>query len=124
PPLRSPGTRRACPRGRTRPPGSRPLLSQLLDLLPRVRVDDVLLRQPRPPGLAHAELDVVERRELVAVGVDHELEPGLARRARVHVGQIETVGLRIDLEERARLERLLDHALDVDRGGLALPDLA
>ena len=60
----------------------------------------------------------------MTVGVDHELETCLPGRACVHVGQIESVGLRVDLEERSRLERLLDHALDIDRCRLALADLA
>ena len=93
---------------------TRPALPDPLDLLPRPRVHDVRLRQPRAPRLADPELDVVLRADLVAVGVDDELQPRLARRARVHVAQVEPVRLRVDLEERLRLERLLDHALEVD----------
>ena len=37
--------------------------------------------------------------------------------------QVEPVGLRVDLEERPRLERLLDHALEVDVRRRALADL-
>src|SRR3954453_5100110 len=92
---------------------SRPLLPQLLDLLPRARVEDVVLRQPRTARLAHAELDEVEGADLVTVGVDHELQPGLARGARVHVGQGEPGGLRGDLQERPGLEPLPDAALYV-----------
>src|SRR5438477_9302568 len=102
---------------------SRPLLPQLLDLLPGSRVQHVVLRQPRAPRLADAELHEVERAELVAVGVDHQLEPRLPGGARVDVGQVEPVRLRVDLEEGAGLESLLDHALDVDRRRRALADL-
>ena len=71
-----------------------------------------------------AELDVVLRADLVPVGVDDELQPGLARGARVHVAQVEPVRLRVELEERLRLERLLDHALEVDVDRAALVELA
>ena len=47
------------------------------------------------------------------------LTPGLAREPRVHVAQVEPVGLRVDLEERPGLERLLDDPLDVDVDGRA-----
>ena len=76
------------------------LLPQLLDLLPRARVQHVVLRQPRAARLADAELDVVERGDLVAVGVDHDLQARLAGGARVHVAQVEPVGLRVHLDER------------------------
>ena len=60
----------------------------------------------------------------MAVGVDDELQARLARRARMDVGQVEPVRLRVDLEKRPGLERLLDHALDVDRCRGAPADLA
>ena len=68
-------------------------------LLPRARVDDVGLREPRPPRLADAELHVVERPDLVAVGVDDELQARLACGAGGR-REVEPVGLRVDLEER------------------------
>ena len=43
-------------------------------------------------------------------------ETCLPRAARVDVAQVEAVGLRVHLEERPRLEPLLDHTLDVDVG--------
>src|SRR5436305_1830700 len=67
---------------------------------------------------------VAAHTDRLAVRVVHELQPRLARGPRVHVGQVETIGLRVDLEERACLERLLDHALEVDRRRLPLADLA
>src|SRR5690348_6723394 len=103
--------------------GTSSLLLQLLDLRPRARVQHVVFRKPRAARLSDAELDVVERPDLMAVGVDHELEPGLARGARVYVRQVEAIGLRVDLEERPSLERLLDDTLDVDLRRRALADL-
>src|SRR5215212_6368443 len=88
---------------------SRASFPQPLDLAPGAGVEDVVLRQPRAARLADPEFDEVERADLVAVGVDHHLQPRLARRARVHVREIEPVRLRVDLEEGPRLESLLDH---------------
>src|SRR5215213_3873229 len=102
---------------------SRASFPQPLNLAPGTGVEDVVLRQPRATRLADPELDEVERADLVAVGVDDHLQPRLARRARVHVREVEPVRLRVDLEEGPRLEGLLDHALDVDRGRRALVDL-
>src|SRR5439155_5416287 len=104
--------------------GRSPLLLELLDLLPRARVEDVVLRQPRPPRLADAQLDVPECADAVAVGVDHDLQAGLAGGARVYVREVEPVRLRVDLQERPRLDGLLDHALEIDRGRPATADLA
>src|SRR5262249_42373443 len=95
PPTRAPRPRRAAGL-------PRPLLLQFLDLPPCPRVEHVVLREPAAPCLADAELDVALRPDLMRVGGDYELEAGLLRRARVHVAQVEPVGLRVDLEERAR----------------------
>src|SRR5205085_10548755 len=133
PPGRAPATRRRA-RGTTPPTRAqrrrrasgrrRPALPDPLDLLPRPRVHDVCLRQPRAARLTDPELDVGLRAELVPVRVDDELQPGLARRASVHVAQVEPVRLRVQLQERLRLECLLDHALHVDVDGPALVQLA
>ena len=84
------------------------------ELVPGARVEDAVARQPRPPRLAEAELRVRERRDLVRVARDRQPQPRLARRPRVDVGEVEPVGLGVDLEEGSRLERLHDHAADVD----------
>src|SRR5436309_2446133 len=96
---------------------SRPLLLQLLELLPGTRVDDVGLRHPTAASLRHRELEVRLRANLVAVRGDDELQAGLLRRARVDVAQVEAVRLAVDLEERACLERPLEHPLE---GALAV----
>src|SRR5437763_3737980 len=103
---------------------SRPPLLQLLELLPGTRVDDVGLRQPTAASLRHRELEVRLRANLVAVQGDDELQAGLLRRARVDVAQVEAVRLPVDLEERACLERALDHPLDVDVACRTLRDPA
>ena len=56
------------------------------------------------------------------VGGDDQPQPGLLRGAGVDVAQVEPVGLAVHLEEGARLERALDHALDVDIARRTLPD--
>src|SRR5262249_39450266 len=117
-------TRPTRARPRRRASGRGPALGDPLDLLPRSRVHDVALREPGAPGLADAELDVRLRSDLVAVGVDDELQPGLARRTRVDVAQVEPVRLRVELEERPRLERLLDDALDIEVDSRAFVQLA
>src|ERR1700694_2975522 len=65
-----------------------------------------------------------ERRDLVRVARDDDLPPGLARESRVRVAEVEPIWLRVDLQERPRLERLLDDALEVDVGGSATVQLA
>src|SRR4051812_1439064 len=106
-PSRPPHSRR---RGSSRAPAP-----QLLELLPRARVHDVVLCQPTATRHANAEFHVALRADRMRVGVDDELQPGFLRRARVHIAQVEPVGLPIDLQEASDLDRLLDHALDVDR---------
>src|SRR5205085_6926995 len=98
---------------------SRRLLLELPDLRPRARVQHLLLRQPRTPGLRHAHLDVLQRAQLVRVGVDSDLHAGLARKARVRVTEVEPVRLRVDLEEGSGLSGLLDDARDVHVGRAA-----
>ena len=87
------------------------------------RLQHLLLRQPRTPGLRHAHLDVLQRAQLVRVGVDSDLHAGLARKARVRVTEVEPVRLRVDLEEGSGLSGLLDDALDVHVGRAANVDL-
>jgi hypothetical protein len=71
-----------------------------------------------------AELEVVDRADLVAVGIDHDLQPGFTSCAGVNVTQVEPVGLRVHLEECPCLERLLDHALEVEWRRRSLADPA
>src|SRR5437764_10331519 len=93
---------RARPR---RPSGSPPLsrapLAQLLELLPRARVADVGLREPASPRLRHGQLDVCLGTHLVRIGGDEELQTCLLSGSRVHVSQVEPVGLAVGLQERA-----------------------
>ena len=80
----------------------------------RARVDDVVARRPGAPRHEDAELLVVERRQPVRVGGDHELDAGREREARVRGPQVEPVRLRVDLEERAVLGAGRDERLDVE----------
>src|SRR5204862_7699692 len=94
-----PPARGSAPPTRPRPRrrrGSSPR-TQLLDLRPRARVQDLLLREPRAASLRDAHLDVLQRAELVRVGVDGDLDPSFARHARMRVAQVEPVRLRVDL---------------------------
>src|SRR5205807_2500062 len=84
-------------------------LLQLPQLGPGARVQDLLLRQPGSPRLGDSHLDVVERPDLVRVARDDQLDPRLARRPRVDVAQIESVGLRVELEAGPRLDRVSEH---------------
>src|SRR5262249_33829689 len=114
------------------PPSTGPLrgrtlrvsLPQLLDLRPATRVQHLLLRQPRAPRLRDAHLDVLQRTELARVGIHGDLDAGLAGHARVAVAQGEAGRLRVDLEERAGLERLLDDPFELHVRGRADVDLA
>src|SRR5579864_827035 len=81
PPARAPAGRR-CARDSQRPSRrphsrlretSRTLSAQLVELLPRTRVDDVVFCEPAAPRLPDPQLDVVLRSDLVRIGVDEEL---------------------------------------------------
>src|SRR5579862_109937 len=98
------------------------LLPQLVELLPRARVRDVGLRQPASARLRDGELDVTLGPDLVRIGVEHELESRLLRRARMDIAEVEAVRLAVHLEKRPRGERALDDALDVDVARRALVD--
>ena len=70
--------------------------------------------------LGDRELDVRLRPDLVRVGGNDELQPRVLGGARVDISQVEPVGLAVDLEHGPRLERALDHPLDVDVPGRPL----
>ncbi len=80
----------------------------------RTGVEHLILGQPRAPGLADPDLDVVERGDLVRVARDRDLQAGLGRGAGMRVAQVEPVRLRVDLEEGAGAERGLDDAPEVE----------
>ena len=65
-------------------------------------------------AMADAELHVAERRGRVRVGGDDDPHAALARQARVGVAQVEPVGLGVDLERGAGLDRGREDALEVD----------
>ena len=119
------GTTRA--HSRAAAPSSRKLTSHRRepgDLAPRPRVEDLLLREPRPARLRDAELGVRERADRVRVGRDRDAHARLAREPRMDVAHVESVGLAVDLERRAGLDRARDDALDVDvcaRAAVELP---
>src|SRR5262249_25588898 len=54
---------------------------------------------------------------------DDETKTRLARGSGMDVAEIEPVGLRVDLEERPRLERLRDHAVEVEVSAWTTADL-
>src|SRR5688572_12658768 len=93
------------------------------DLAPRARVEDLLLRKPRPAGLGDAELGVRERPDRVRIGGDRDEDPGFPGKPRVDVAHVEAVWLTVDLERGAGLDRALDDALDVDVGSGAAVQL-
>src|SRR5204863_8256642 len=117
------GSRRPSRSRDSRPRGRSPLLAQLLDLLPRPRVEDLLLREPCAARLPYAELDVVERLRLVPVRVDREQDAGLGDCARVDVAEVEAVRLRVDLQERLRRQGALDDRVEVELDRAAPADL-
>ena len=55
----------------------------------------------------------------VRVGVDHDSHPCRDRRARVRLGEIAAIGVRVDLQQRPRARRRREDRLDVQRVGLA-----
>src|SRR5439155_23585322 len=66
------------------------------------------------PRLRDTHLDVLQRPQLVRVGVHGDLHARFAGEPRMRVAEVEAVRLRVDLQERACLDRLLDHAFDLD----------
>lgn len=102
--------------------GRRPRLQFRKHPLHRQRVDDVGAPGPAAPSNA----DAVQTREakvagVVGIGIDGELHARVARAANLHVGQVEAVGLRVDLEHRSRPRGRGDHGVhvEVDRGATA-----
>ena len=88
-------------------------------MLQRPRIDHIVFGHPGAARRQHAPSRVVERLDVVGVGVDHELDAAVARQARVAVAEIEAVRLRIDLERHAVGLGGIDHLLDVDLGAFA-----
>ncbi len=70
------------------------------------------------------DLGPAERGDPVSVRRDDDRHAGLADRPGVDVAQVEPIGLRVDLEERAGGERRRNHPLEVDVGARAPVDLA
>ena len=71
----------------------------------------------RAPRRGDAVADVRQRLDAVRVGVDEQRRHSAA--ARVGVVQVAPVGIGVDLEEGAGLDRLRDHPVGVERVGLA-----
>src|SRR3989449_1146513 len=81
---------------RPRPPPVRPRE----EVGERQRVDDLRGADPRAPGDAEAQLEVVEVREPVGVGRDRHRHAEPRRSPRVDVVEVEPLGRRVDLEDR------------------------
>ena len=76
--------------------------------------------EPGAPRLRDPELRVAQGADRVRVRRDRDPDARLARQARMRVAHVEAVGLGVDLERRAGLDRVRHHPLDVDRRAVTL----
>src|SRR5574337_2065703 len=61
-------------------------------------IQHVFPGQPCTPRLLHAEAHVRKARGTVRIAGDHEFATGFTRRARVDIVEVESVGMRVDLQ--------------------------
>src|SRR5689334_7169892 len=88
----------------------------------REHVRDVLRPAPGAARYVDAVAEVAELVHVVRVAADHEAGAGIARGARVHVIEIETLGLGVDLEHDAGRCGHGDHAFEIDGDRRALAE--
>ena len=123
----APGERgRAGPRGRTEHSDSWiDLVStcqQRAQLAQGPRVQDVGLLQPAPSGLVHAEAQVVEVMDGMGVGVDAHQHSRVLGHPAGEIGEVQPLGVGVELEEATALPRMAEDALQIDLVGFPLEE--